>query len=208
MKVIGRKRRKAIKKRSKPKTNIEKLEKETIKNIRKVNTKLKSLQRKNKDIKFASKRLKNKLTEQQINIYDLKRNRIRIPKIKMNMTKLIYINKTLNIFLNSLTSTKKGIKEWEKRTKEGIQDLLEDLRDKEKVDNEDVEFYYETLTDSDFTDFSNKLKPSELWALIDYGVQKRMGKDEWINMLFDYMDIEPDEEIREKAERLYFKYVE
>lgn len=203
---MASKRRKAIKSRVVTKETPERLMKETIKMIREANQRLKSLERGGYKETYASKKLMEKLDISTLKLWDKSSGRIKIPKKKITQTQLVALNKQVSSFLESKTSTKKGINEVRKTTKASIKETLTEERG-EKVSDEDVDFYYSTFGDSDFNDLTAYMTASELWALIDYGIANKMSQDSWVDMLLKHISKENDLDIREKAERLYSKYV-
>lgn len=203
---MASKRRKALKIRAIGKEKESRLLKDTIKKIRETNQRLKSLERGGYKETYASKKLMEKLDISTLKMWDRRSGRVKLPKKDITQTQLIALNKQMTSFLESKTSTKKGINEVKKATKESIKETLSEEQGK-RVSDEDVDFYYSTFGDSDFNDLTAYMTASELWALIDYGIAVGMEKTKWVDMLLKHIERENDLDIREKAERLYEKYI-
>ena len=115
---MASKRRQAIKKRTIPTKEQQsiKLYNETLKQVRKTNARLDSLQRRNKKGgTWAIKKLRNRLDSDILKAWT-KNGKIKIPKNITN-TKLKQIQTATKQFLDSKTSTNKGIKSIREQTK-------------------------------------------------------------------------------------------
>ena len=104
-------RKKSLTKRLERNT-IDTLERDTRKLVNKANARLSSLQRRFKSGTWASKKLMHKLSSQPIRSWS--KGRIRI-KMNASRTQLLAIHKAVTNFLNSETSTRKGIENVRKR---------------------------------------------------------------------------------------------
>lgn len=179
------------------------LYKKTVNQIRESNNRLKKLKRFDYNDKYASKRLINRLSTYKLK--SLSNNKIKIPKKTATLTSLRSLNNATRMFLNSLTSTIQGIKEMEEAQKKGIQDMFEDSEI--EVTNEDVEDYYSLFEDDDFNFFADKIGPSTLMIIINYTQNTNNSLDFFISQLEMYIEISHDDDLKERAERLYYRYV-
>ena len=186
--------------------NYNMLYEQTLKQIREVNSLLNSLERHHKTRTWATKKLINRLNNNVIDIWQDSKGRLKIPK-KVSQTKLIAIRKALTQFINSKTSTNKGIKSVKDKTIQSIIESMTSIEDEEKVDEKDAEFYYSMLGNSDFDYFSDKIQASTLWVEIEDSITNNDSERDWISKLENYGTIN-DEESRQKAIRLYQKYIE
>lgn len=187
-------------------TNVQtertKLERQVRKEVAQANQRLKSLERRYKRGTWASKKLMNRLDSGTLNAWQ--RGRIKVGK-NLTSTQLRAIDKATRQFLESKTSTKKGIRETSQKTKESIKSTLsEDMRD--RVSDEDAEFYYDMLGDNDFDYFSDKIGASTLWVLIDEAIDNSDSESAWLSRLSSYIELN-DLDVRDRAVRLYDKYV-
>lgn len=186
--------------------NYNMLYEQTLKQIREVNSLLNSLERHHKTGTWATKKLINRLNNNVIDIWQDSKGRLKVPK-KVSQTKLIAIRKALTQFMNSKTSTNKGIKNVKDKTIQSIIESMTDVDDEKKVNEKDAEFYFSMLGDSDFDYFSDKIQASTLWVEIEDSISSNDSEEDWINKLENYGTIN-DEDARNRAIRLYQKYIE
>ena len=177
------------------------LEKETRKLVSKANARLDSLQRRYKSGTWASKKLANRLSSNKLNMWT-KKGKIKTGK-NLTKTQWIGLNKAINQFLNSQTSTKKGISTWKKNQVESIKLNRSDDPD---FTEEDAEDFFEMFGDNDFDFFASKIGASALQEIIYDAMRENDSEDEFVARLSLYIEIN-DLDIREKAIRLYEKYV-
>lgn len=202
---MASKRRKAIKRKTfKKETSRDKLEKQVLKEIRDANARLQSLARKNKKGTWASKKLIERLDKQTIKAWSGK-GRIKIPK-NATTTQLIAISKAINQFMESKTSTKKGIKDVRKSTIKSLRTSLSGDIDEEEMSEEDAEFFYSMLGENDFDSIADEIGASTLWLCIEQSIEFNESENQFIQRLLDY-GMSNDLDKREKAKRLYDKYV-
>ena len=125
--------------------NYNMLYEHTLKQIREVNSLLNSLERHHKTGTWATKKLINRLNNNVIDIWQDSKGRLKVPK-KVSQTKLIAIRKALTQFMNSKTSTNKGIKSVKDKTIQSIIESMTDVDDEKKsrVNEDDAEFYFST----------------------------------------------------------------
>lgn len=182
-----------------------------LKEIRKLvgetNKRLKLLERYYKVGTWASKSLKNKLSIYKVKAWT-KSGRV---KLKKGLTKpqLTGLHKALTSFLNSKTSTREGIEDVKRQQIENIKNRLslDDEKAKEVTD-EEAEFFYDMFGDSDFVFLAEKIGASALQAAIEDAIEANDSEDMFIQRLEWYGGVEmQDLDIREKAIRIYNKYV-
>ena len=180
---------------------IESLERETKKTVAKVNERIKSIRKKYKTGKYtwSITNIKNMLPK----FY--KDNRIIIPK-KPKEIELLNILKESRKFLESKASTKKGIEEIKQRAKTTLKETLSDID--VNITNQDIDDYYSMFEDNDFNNFIKEtgLTASEVWAIMDDATRSGDTEKGFINRLNTFINIQ-DEDIRNRAIRLYNKYV-
>ena len=197
------KRRLKTKKRTLPSKvdTTKKIEKQARKNVSETNQRIKSIEKKYKNCEFTwgITKLKNMLGNY------FKKGKIVIPK-QPSLIELLDITKETKKFLDSKYSTKKGIEEIKRKAKQGIKENLS-AEDKDITD-EDIEDYVSMFYDNDFTSFLNAtgMKASEVWDILDEAKENNDSEDRFLNRLSMYTTI-VDEDIRNKAIRLYNKYV-
>ena len=190
----------AKKRRSRGRAKVD-LEKETRKLINKANARLDSLQRRYKSGTWASKKLANRLSANKMKMWS--KGKI---KLGNNLTKaqMVGLNKAINQFLQSQTSTKRGIQEVKRKQIESIR-LRRSVEDEEFTE-EDAEDFYDMFGDDDFAYFADKIGASKLQEIIYDAIKANDSEDNFLDRLELYIELN-DLDIREKAIRLYNKYV-
>ena len=195
-------RKKSLTKRLSTTKDSQRLERETRKLVNKANARLDSLRRRYRSGTWASKKLANRLTSNKFRMWT-KQGKIRLGK---NLTKaqLIGLNKAVSQFLESKTSTKKGIEDVKRKQIESIR-LRRSVEDEEFTE-EDAEDFYDMFGDNDFAYFADKIGASKLQEIIYDAIKANDDEDDFLSRLELYIELN-DLDIREKAIRLYNKYV-
>lgn len=185
------------------------LVRETKKQVDETNRRLKSLEKQYKVGTWASGKLKTRIKNNKTKGLMFKGKRIKL-KPKMSKTDLIQVQKATKQFLNSKTSTRKGIEETRKET---IDSLKGELNLDKEVSDKDAETMYNMLSDKDFDRFnkkSNKLDfigASALWSEIDYAERNNISKESFVERLQNLREQDFSNDDRIAAERIYEKYV-
>ena len=182
----------------------DRLEKETRKLVNKANARLDSLQRRYKSGTWATKKLANRLSSNKLKMWS-KGGKIKLGK---NPTKaqLLAVNKAATQFLNSATSTKKGIKATRQKTIESLRGTLSS--DVEEMSYEDAEKFYEMFGESNFQTLADKIGSSALQACIEDAIEQGDSQDDFIKRLEWYGGVSMNDlDMRDAAQRLYEKYV-
>ena len=180
-----------------------KLMAETRALVEKANKRLKGLNNAGYKGTWASKKLANRIDTKTLKAWS-KQGKIKLNRNLTN-TQLTAIQKATKQFLNSKTSTIKGIRDTESATIKAIQETLSDEK-RGLVNKEDAEFYYDMFGNDDFDYFADKIGASTLWMLIDDSIANDDSEDDWINRLGMYITLN-DLDVRERAIRLYYKYI-
>lgn len=177
--------------------------KDTLKLVKQANARLTRLNKGGYSTgTWASKKLNTRLQTNKIGAWH--RGRVKV-KESMTETQLKAIQKATKQFLVSKTSTTKGINQVKKNTIKSLASTLSD-EDRGKVSEEDAEFYYDMLGEDDFDYFADKIGASTLWILIDEATENGDSQDDWLTRLGRYITLN-DEDVRNRAIRLYDKYV-
>lgn len=200
-----KKRRRAIKQRKQPtKEDIrEKKYKQVKKLSQKANVKLKSLKRVSKSGTWASRKLKNRLSIKKLKAWN-KIGRISVNK-NLSITDLKMIEKAINQFLASKTSTKKGIEEAKNRVRDSIKNTLNE--EGYDLTDEEADTFYSMLEDDDFNYFADKVGASTMWAIMDDAIEYNESDSKFANRIERYVATINDLDTLEKVKNLYDKYV-
>lgn len=209
--MVATKRRSAIKRRIVPTKEVkrqqqyEKDYKIALKQIQKVNQRLKSLERQYAKGKgtWSVKLLRDKMDTNKIGAW--KNNRLTISK-DMTRTQLIAVQRASSQFLASKTSTKKGVNEVREETKESLYRTLK-LQD-DDLTKADIDDFYILLGDEDARPFlkTDVMGGSALQIAISDAISYNDTEQQFLERMETFINI-ADSELREKARRLYKKYV-
>ena len=219
--MVATKRRSAIKKRIVPTKEVkrqqqyEKDYKIALKQVQKVNQRLKSLERQYAKGKgtWSVKLLRDKMDTNKIGAW--KNNRLTISK-DMTRTQLIAVQRASSQFLASKTSTKKGVNEVEpidsgtyevrEETKESLYRTLK-MQD-DDLTKADIDDFYILLGDADARPFlkTDVMGGSALQIAISDAISYNDTEQQFLERMETFINI-ADSELREKARRLYKKYV-
>ena len=196
-------RKKSLTRKLSTTKSTDRLEKETRKLVSKANARLDSLQRRYRSGTWATKKLANRLSSNKLKMY--KNGKIKLSK-HPTKSQLVAVNKAVTQFLNSKTSTKKGISETRQKTIESLRGTLS--TDIEEMCYEDAEKFYEMFGESDFQSIADKIGSSALQACIEDAIENGDSESDFIKRLEWYGGVSMNDlDMRETAKRLYDKYV-
>ena len=200
-----KKRRRAIKTRRQPtREDIRRRKYRQVKKLsQKANVKLKSLRRVTKEGTWASRKLKNRLSTKRLKAWS-KIGRINVNK-KLSVTDLKMIEKAINQFLASKTSTRKGIEEAKNRVRDSIKTTLNEQGF--ELTDEEADTFYSMLEDDDFNYFADKVGASTMWAIIDDAIEYNESDAKFMNRIERYVVTVNDLDTLDKVKRLYSKYI-
>lgn len=151
----------------------QKLYEELKKFAKRANQRIVRLEREFGKDKWAVKNLRDRLDTQKLNAWT-KTGRIKYNK-SMTITELRAVIKATKQFLNSQTSTKRGIKQVRKKQIEGIK---RSMSIDEEFTYEEAEALYRLFEDTDFTYFVAKyFTASEFWSLIQEAKDQNLDEN-------------------------------
>lgn len=187
------------------------LYKRVQKQVSEVNERLVKLRKSDEYGSWASKKLFNRLDTKNLDVLQkTRKGEKKVKRIKLNKnlsnTDLRAIEKATGQFLHSKTSTMKGINIVKNKTINAIRNTLS-LEDGKKVTKEDAEYYYDMLANKDFDWFNDKIGASTMWTLIDDAIENNDSESDWIKRLETHAMTMNDMDARERAIRLYEKYI-
>lgn len=122
----------------------------------------------------------------------------------MSLTQLRAVRKSVENFINSKTSTVKGIKQASINIKSGLKRSLSD--ETHEISDEDAEIVFQIIGDINAKDFTARMKDSEFINLISGCLEYRWSEEMFVNQLLDYCNESNNLDLREKAIILYNKY--
>lgn len=193
-------------KRIKGRTRTATKESRLLLTLDKVNRKLHQLDVNQVYGKYSSKKMLAIVRrESKINYNKQKKEQIRVNVNELTASQIRYYQKVFDSFLKSKTSTPIGIKEVRTKTEQKLKQSLGELVDKDITD-EDVDDFYTIVQDEDFRYIADKIGDSLEYILIDQIKSSQGSEEDFINLLSKFMTVNT-EELREKASRLYNKFV-
>lgn len=153
--------------------------------------------------KWASTIIQNHLASKKVNSLTPS-GRVSVSKNKTIGQMRATIN-AMDNFLNSKTSTIKGIKETR-------QNMIEGMRRSLSTENADLSFgdaeaLYRIFDDREYSHLLDIVEPSDLFAFIQEAVEKKMSKDKFIETVSNYVTSGFDDDIRDKLMKVYNEYV-
>ena len=197
-------RKKSITRRLSTTKDSQRLERETRKLVNKANARLDSLQRRYKSGTWASKKLANRLSSNKMNMWS-KQGKIKLGK-NPSKQQLIAINKAVNQFLQSQTSTKKGISKTRQKTIESLRGTLS--TEDNEMSYEDAEKFYEMFGEDNFSNIADKIGASALQAVIEDAIEENDSSNDFMKRLETYAGLSMNDlDLRESARVLFEKYV-
>lgn len=143
--------------------------------------------------------------ESQISYKRVSRVKIRVDIKNLNASQIRYYQKVFDSFLKSKTSSPIGIKEVRSKTEQKLKQSLGELLDKE-ISEEDVDDFYTLVQDEDFRYIADKIGDSLEYILVEQIRTAGGTEEDFVNLLSKFITVNT-EELREKAKRLYNKYV-
>jgi uncharacterized phage infection (PIP) family protein YhgE len=152
---------------------------------------------------WATKKLRDKLATEPLQAWT-KTGRVKVNK-KMTITQMKATIKATQQFLNSKTSTKRGIKQIRETT---IKQLAKSLgTDEEDLTYEEAETLYDMLSDDYVTDLLRYIPSSDFWALIEDAKEAGDNQESFVSRISDYIDFGNDVNMRSNLIMIYEKYV-
>lgn len=183
----------------------QKLYEELKKFAKRANQRIVRLEREFGKDKWAVKNLRDRLDTQKLNAWT-KTGRIKYNK-SMTITELRAVIKATKQFLNSQTSTKRGIKQVRKKQIESLRISLS--TDEKEFTFEEAETFHRLFEDTDYTFFIRKydISASAFNDLIQEAKEYNNTFDDFLENLEIYITIGNDKELLTRAKAIYEKYV-
>ena len=111
------------------------------------------------------------------------------------------------ISTESPTSKVSGIEAAEGEVRKRVKQSLGEIAEKQLTD-EDVEDFFDMMYDNQFISITDYISPSDEFAIINEAKEQNYSEDKFVNILAQTSNIEnPSEDFRNKAIKLYNKYV-
>lgn len=175
--------------------------------VKKANANLRNLNRSGEYGTYASRRLlRNVVNAKNIRYNRKSRNIIRVKNMmKLKTPEKRLILKNLEKFNRSKTATELGVK----RTREDIRKQVANNLGRNKgmkIDDSDVEKFFELVYDEDFRYFADKIEDSEAFIILKEVENRNGSRFDLGKLLKSHMSLN-SEEARNAAKKLHEKYV-
>lgn len=172
---------------------------EVKKEVSKANQRLARLEKQFGKDTWASKKLLSKLDNETLGAWS-SASRIKIPK-DVTPDDLERIKKATEEFLRAKTSTVRGVKNQIKSIKSGFKKTYD-------ISDEEAEAMYQAFNEDLIQWIIRYIEPSEFWQIIQEAKENHLSEDSFEKLIDDYIMIGNDDDIREKLEQIYERYVE
>ena len=175
--------------------------------LERANRRLINLERANLSNTYASKQLIQSLQGQKkVKIGSRKaKNRIKVIR-SLNVREKRFINKKLSTFIESETSTPTGIKRKRAETRDNVLQGLSKLLDRQ-LTNQDLDDFYDLVENEDFQGLADMIGDSEMYVLVDEAKQKNIKNSKDFEKLLNKHMTSNTKEVRDKATRLFNKFI-
>ena len=198
-------------KRKPPKqlTEKQKLYRQTKQQVDIVNKRLRNLEKGGFTGTWASGKLINRLNVKKLKGKKLLTTkgvtRVKISK-DLTTTNLIAINQATRQFLESKTSTSRGIKETRKSVIKSLQKTFGDMN--YEIDYKQAELMYNLFDETDFEDVSRYSNASVVWTVLTGYIKKEINEETLLDQLQRYgnVDYNNDKDLRDKVNEMV-KYI-
>lgn len=184
------------------KKNAEQLFNELVRKTGQANKRLRAIRNEFGNIGWAGENLKQKTEMSLVSSWTS-----RGIKVKRSMTpqQMKATLKAIENFLNSKTSSVKGIRQTIKRQQLGLQQTLSNFDI--GITTKESQTLYKFFEDKDFNYVTRFISPSDLFVLVQDAKEQNDNLNSWIDRVENYIVLGEDEEVRNALESMYNKYV-
>lgn len=177
-----------------------------LRSIEQVNKKLNQLESKGVYGKYAAKKLLATVgRESGIKYNRSKRQKISVDINKLKPSQIRYYQRVFDSFTESKTSSPIGVLETQNKARESLKQSLGRITDSD-ITEQDIEDFYDLVSDSDFKYLADKIGPSEVYILLNEIKNRGGNENDFISLLNQYMTTN-NEDARNKASNIYNKFV-
>lgn len=167
------------------------------------NKRLRDIEQEYGSLGWSGTILKNKTSNFLVNTWRGSKG-IKISK-DMSLKQLQATTKLINNFLQSKTSTVEGIKRMMIAQQKALRENLS--TEEHEVTKKESEALFHLFGDKDFSVISEKIKPSDIFALLIDVKEKKLKLNEFKNRISQYIEIGQDSELKKSLANLYNKWV-
>lgn len=176
-----------------------------VKDVRKANQRIQKLQGRYGESSWAINQLYEKIDNKNINGVSVLTGNIKINK-NMSEIQLKAIQKATTNFLESQTSTLRGVKKAIGNMQDAIKSNYSDMN--KTISDKDAEKLYSFLESKETRGTVEKIGASDTWTRAIHAKEENLTKDEFINLFKNSKVNINDVDIREDLETIYNKYMQ
>lgn len=175
-----------------------------IRDVHKANQRIQRLTERYGERSWATIPLYEKLEDKKV-LALTEYGNVRINR-KMSDIKLKYVQKVVQDFIASDTSTVRGAKSAIKKTKLSLKERFSDAENLKYMTDEEVGRLYQIVENKDWRYMTEVFDPSETWARLQRAKEKNLKYDEFTELFKKDADIK-DIEIKTYLKEIYDMYM-
>lgn len=175
-----------------------------IKDVRKANQRIQKIQGRYGESSWAVNQLYEKIDNNNINGISILTGNIKINR-NMSDIQLKAIQKATNIFLNSQTSTLRGIKKAINNMQDALKKNYSDIN--KPLSDKDAEKLYNILENRDVRNTVEQIGASETWTRAIRAKDQDLDKDKFIDLFKNSKVDINDLDVKADLERIYQIYM-
>lgn len=179
---------------------------ELAKDVRKANQRIQKLQGRYGESSWAINQLYEKIDNKNVNGVSTLTGNIRISK-NMSEVQLKAIQKATTKFLDSQTSTLRGVKKAIGNMQDAIKANYSDMN--KQLSDKDVEILYSFLENKETRGTVERIGASDTWTRVIQAKEDNLSKNDFIDLFKNAKNANiNDEDIRKDLETIYNKYMQ
>lgn len=190
--------------KSKTELKKEDLLREINKLKRQANRQIKDVEKTIGENTWAVRKLRDKLESETVRAFSEHHNVL--ANKKMSITQLRAVNKALQQFMSSKTSTVAGIEEVRQEVIQKISKTLTEDRGR-NISYDEAETLYNMFTDNDTDELIKDMGASAFWDMLESAKEASDSEDQFADRIARYAQREIDVDMRRKISNIYDKYV-
>lgn len=175
-----------------------------LKDVRKANQRIQKIQGRYGESSWAVNQLYEKIDNNNINGISTLTGNIRISR-NMSDIQLKAIQKATNIFLNSQTSTLRGVKKAINNMQDALKKNYSDVN--KPLSDKDAEKLYNILENRDVRNTVEQIGASETWTRVLRAKEQDLNKDKFIDLFKNSKVDINDLDVKADLERIYQIYM-
>lgn len=153
---------------------------------------------------WAVRKLRDKLEAETVRAFSEHHNVL--ANKKMSITQLRAVNKALEQFMSSKTSTVAGIEEVRQEVIQKISKTLTEDRGR-NISYDEAETLYNMFTDNDTDELIKDMGASAFWDVLESAKEVSDSEEQFADRIARYAQREIDVDMRRKISNIYYKYV-